>query len=228
MCARGVATAARPGSEPVLMALLGHSDLAVRSWAGEGLAKLGDLRALPVLAGTQRHDHRPLQIGAIAGFVALGPDGVRGLRQGLEDPDREIQDLAFAVIVARDAALAAAGIAPDLLVDAMSSPSPEIRFTAARLFERRAAPGGDAALDAEAIASDEPGRRYAAAQVLAVRTQPLTFWREAARLAGPSASAGAPHTGWSSEPRVARKTGWLRRLVGERRDPEASELEALA
>ena len=111
----------------------------MRSWGGEGLAKLGDLRALPVLAGTQRHDHRPLRIGAIVGFVALGPDGVRGLRQGLEDRDREIQDLAFAVIVARDAALAEAGIAPDLLVDAMSSPSAEIRFAAARLFERRAA-----------------------------------------------------------------------------------------
>jgi ParB family transcriptional regulator, chromosome partitioning protein len=273
MAARGLATAAQPGAEPAseasraaLVALLGHADLPVRSWGGEGLAKLGDLRALPVLAGTQRHDHRPLRIGAIVGFVALGPDGVRGLRQGLEDRDREICDLAFAVIVARDAALAAAGIAPDLLADAMSSPSPEIRFAAARLFERRAVPGGPGggeALDAEgigelvgprkpdkasdlkdwpppprraaslqvladAIASDEPGRRYAAAQVLAVRTQPLTFWREAARLAGPATSAGAPHTGSSSEPRVARRTGWLRRLVGERRDPEASELEALA
>jgi ParB family chromosome partitioning protein len=263
MAARGLATAAAPGhdaSRAALVALLGHADLAVRSWGGEGLAKLGDLRALPVLAGTQRHDHRPLRIGAIVGFVALGPDGVRGLRQGLEDRDREIQDLAFAVIVARDAALAAAGIAPDLVVDAMSSPSPEIRFAAARLFERRAA--GEA-LDAEvigeivgprkpdkasdmrdwpppprraamlqvladAIASDEPGRRYAATQVLALRTQPLTFWREAARLAGPAASPSVPHTSWSSEARIARRTGWLRRLVGERRDPEASELEGLA
>ena len=270
MAARGIATAAQPGPEAVnvaaraaLIALLGHADLPVRSWGGEGLAKLGDLRALPVLARTQRHDHRPLRIGAIVGFVALGPDGARGLRQGLEDRDREIQDLAFAVIVARDAALAAAGIAPDLLIDAMSSPSPEIRFAAARLFERRAAPGGDEAFDAEvigeivgprkpdkatdlkdwpppprraallqvladAIASDEPGRRYAAAQVLAVRTQPLTFWREAARLAGPGAAAPVPHTSWSSEARLARRAGWLRRLVGERRDPEASELEALA
>ena len=264
MAARGLATAAQPGhaaSRGALVALLGHADLAVRSWGGEGLAKLGDLRALPVLAGTQRHDHRPLRIGAIVGFVALGPDGVRGLRQGLEDRDREICDLAFAVIVARDAALAAAGIAPDLLIDAMSSPSPEIRFAAARLVERRAA-SGSGALDAEAIAelvgprkpdraadlrdwpppprraamlqvladaiaSDDPGRRYAATQVLALRTQPVTFWREAARLAGPSASAPAPHTSGSSEPRTARRTGWLRRLVGDRRDPEASELERL-
>ncbi|MEO8552001.1 MAG: HEAT repeat domain-containing protein, partial [Kofleriaceae bacterium] len=244
MGARGVTTAARPGSEPVLMALLGHADLAVRSWAGEGLAELGDLRALPVLAGTQRHDHRPLRIGAIAGFVALGPDGVRGLRQGLEDPDREIQDLAFAVIVARDAALAEAGIAPDLLVDAMASPSPEIRFAAARLFERRAAGesiSGDVSAElagprkperaadmkdwppvtrraaiqavlADAIASADPMQRYAAAQVLAVRTQPLTFWREAQRLAGPA--RGAPRTNWSEEGRVERRSGWMRRLVG--------------
>jgi ParB family chromosome partitioning protein len=258
MGARGVTTAARPGSEPVLMALLGHADLSVRSWAGEGLAKLGDLRALPVLAGTQRHDHRPLRIGAIAGFVALGPDGVRGLRQGLEDPDREIQDLAFAVIVARDAALAEAGIAPDLLVDAMASPSPEIRFAAARLFERRAAGesiSGDVSAElagprkpdraadmkdwppvarraaiqavlADAIASADPMQRYAAAQVLAVRTQPLTFWREAQRLAGPA--RGAPRTNWSDEARVERRSGWMRRLVGARRDPDTTELERAA
>ncbi|NVB84055.1 MAG: hypothetical protein HOV81_37110, partial [Kofleriaceae bacterium] len=262
MAARGIATAARPGSEAplaALVALLGHADLPVRSWGGEGLAKLGDLRALPVLAGTQRHEHRPLRIGAIVGFVALGPDGVRGLRQGLEDRDREIQDLAFAVIVARDAALAEAGIAPDLLVDAMASPSAEIRFAAARLFERRAAgePYGeviaevvgprkpDKAADMKdwpapprraailevlrnAIASDDPGQRYAAAQVLAVRTQPATFWKEAARLAGPAIGAPAPNTGYSLEGRVARKSGWLRRLVAEKRDPEVTNLEIAA
>ncbi|MEJ7598372.1 MAG: HEAT repeat domain-containing protein [Kofleriaceae bacterium] len=263
MAARGLATAARPGNEAALaalVALLGHADLPVRSWGGEGLAKLGDLRALPVLAGTQRHDHRPLRIGAITGFVALGPEGARGLRQGLEDRDREIQDLALAVIVARDVALAQAGIAPDLLVDAVSSPSPEIRFVAARLFERRAAGEGmsadvigelvgprkpDKAAElkewppaprraallqvlADAIASDQSTQRYAAAQVLALRTQPLTFWREAARLTGPARTPPVAHTGWSIEQRVSRRTGWLRRLVGERRDPEASELESLA
>jgi len=266
MAARGIATAARPGHEAALsalLALLGHNDLPVRSWGAEGLAKLGDLRALPVLAGTQRHDHRPLRIGAIVGFVALGPEGVRGLRQGLEDKDREIQDLAFSVIVARDAALAEAGIAPDLLVDTMASPNPEIRFAAARLFERRASgtpldaesiadivgprkpekaadmkdwpppPRRAAILDVlrNAIASDEPATRYAAAQVLAVRNQPVTFWREAARLAGPTRPGGAPapNTGFSFEGRVARRPGWLRRLVTtEKRDAEATELEGLA
>ncbi len=235
--ARGVAAAAQPSHAPsisALVALLGHADLPVRSWAGEGLARLGDLRALPVLAGTQRHDHRPLRIGAIVGFVALGPDGARGLRQGLEDKDREIQDLAFAVIVARDVALAQAGIAPDLLADAMSSPSPEIRFAAARVLERRAAGDSldpdavgelvgprppDKAGDmkewpaanrrsallqvvADAIASDEATRRYAAAQVLAVRTQPLTFWREAQRLAGPAARP-VPRPPWAVPPTSA-------------------------
>lgn len=249
MGARGVALAARPGDEAMLVALLGHPDLPVRSWAGEGLARLGDPRALPVLAGTQRHDHRPLRIGAIVGFVALGPDGVRGLRQALEDPDREIQDLAFAVIVARDVALAKAGLAPDLLVDAMTSPSAEIRFAAARLVERRA--DGDA-LDADAIgelvgpcrpekladekdwpsgerraailqvladaiASAEPGLRYSAAQVLAARTTPLVFWREAAALAGPGTGTPAPYAPTpTGETTTTRRSGWLRRLVGTR------------
>ncbi|TMQ05149.1 MAG: hypothetical protein E6J90_49755, partial [Deltaproteobacteria bacterium] len=55
MAARGIATAAQPGNDAArgaLVGLLGHADLPVRSWAGEGLARLGDLRALPVLSGT--------------------------------------------------------------------------------------------------------------------------------------------------------------------------------
>jgi ParB family chromosome partitioning protein len=61
-----------------------------------------------------------------------------------------------------------------------------------------------------------------------VRSQPLTFWREAARLAGPARGAPTPHTNFSVEGRAARRSGWLRRLVGDRRDPEATELEVLA
>ena len=259
MAARGLATACGPGGEAPLVAALAHADLPVRSWAAEGLAKLGDIRALPVLAGTQRHEHRPIRIGAIVGFVALGPDGVRGLRQGLEDKDREIQDLAFAVIVARDIALAQVGIAPDLLVDTLSSPSPELRFAGARILEARMT--GEVVISEEivgprrpekvadmkdwppearrpgmlqvlidALASEDPARRYAAAQVLAVRTQPLTFWREVARLAGPARAAPVPLTNYSGERREARKAGWLRRLVVGKRtgDPEATQLEKLS
>ncbi|HEY0253599.1 MAG TPA: hypothetical protein VGC41_18835, partial [Kofleriaceae bacterium] len=82
---------------------------------------------------------------------------------------------------------------------------------------------------ADEIASSDPLQRYAAAQVLAVRSQPLTYWREAARLAGPA--RGAPRTNWSEENRTARNAGWLRRLVSDRRDPreaEQTELERLA
>ena len=260
MGARGLATACGPGNDAPLVAALAHADLPVRSWAAEGLAKLGDVRALPVLAGTQRHDHRPIRIGAIVGFVALGPDGVRGLRQGLEDRDREIQDLAFAVIVARDVALAQVGVAPDLLLDTLSSPSPELRFAGARILEGRV--GGEVVISEEivgprrpdkaadmkdwppearrpgllqtlidALASNDPARRYAAAQVLAVRNQPLTFWKEIARLAGPSFAAPVPNTNWTGEKREARKAGWLRRLVVGKKgggEPDASELERLS
>jgi ParB family chromosome partitioning protein len=137
MGARGLATSCRPGDEKPLADALSHADLPVRSWVAEGLARLGDDRALPVLAGTLAHDHRPIRLGAILGFVALGADGARGILQGLDDRDREIQDLIFAVIVARDVALARAGHPPDLLLSALSSSSPEIRFGAARILEAR-------------------------------------------------------------------------------------------
>jgi ParB family chromosome partitioning protein len=137
MGARGLATACGPGEEQPLIDALAHEDLAVRSWAAEGLARLGDDRAVPVLAGTLKHEHRPIRLGAILSFVALGPDGLRGILQGLEDPDREIQDLVFGIIVARDLALARAGQQPDLLLSALSSAHPEIRFAAARCLEHR-------------------------------------------------------------------------------------------
>ena len=264
--ARGLATACGHPQQQALLDALGHADLPVRSWAAEGLARLGDLRALPVLAGTQRHDHRPLRLGAIAGLTALGADGARGLRQALEDAEREVQDLAFAVIVARDVALASRGIEPDLLLDALAGPSAELRFAAARLIEARAA-GADLLTVAtelvgprkpekaadmkewpaearraailrvvvDTLASDESGRRYAAAQVLMLRPQPLAFWREAQRLSGP-AQTTVPSTNWATEDRSERKTGWIRRLVvGRAREAERaagavdapSELERL-
>ena len=137
MGARGLAGAVRPGLERPLVAALSHDDLAVRSWVAEGLARLGDVRAVPVLAGTLAHDHKPIRLGAILSFVALGHDGLRGVLQGLEDADREIQDLVFAIVVARDVALARAGLAPDLLTAALAASSPELRFAAARALEVR-------------------------------------------------------------------------------------------
>lgn len=248
MAARGLATSCRPGDEKPLVDALSHADLPVRSWVAEGLARLGDARAVAVLAGTLAHDHRPIRVGAILGFVALGADGVRGILQGLDDRDRDIQDLVFAVIIARDVALARAGQAPDLLLSALSSSSPEIRFGAARILEARMSgedlgqvaqelvgprkpekaadmkewPAEDERrrrLDAVigALASDHPAQRYAAAQVLSLRAQPLAFWREAGRLVGPTAAdrPRIPYTNWEdSEAYQPRKQGWIRSLLG--------------
>ncbi|HWN69490.1 MAG TPA: HEAT repeat domain-containing protein, partial [Haliangium sp.] len=248
MGARGLATSCRPGDEKPLADALSHADLPVRSWVAEGLARLGDERALPVLAGTLAHDHRPIRLGAILGFVALGADGVRGILQGLDDRDRDIQDLIFAVIVARDVALARAGQPPDLLLSALSSSSPEIRFGAARILEARMSgedlghvaqelvgprkpekaadmkewPAEDERrrrLDAVigALASDHPAQRYAAAQVLSLRGQPLAFWREAGRLLGPTAAdrPRIPYTTWEDdEAHQPRRKGWIRSLLG--------------
>jgi len=246
MGARGLATAARPGREQHLVDALDHADLAVRSWVAEGLARLGDPRSLPVLAGTLAHDHRPIRLGAIMGFVALGPEGVRGLLMGLDDADRDIQDLVFGVIVARDLALAGKDLPPDLAISALSSTHPEVRFAAARFLESRAALDDARAIARElvgprkldraadmkdwpeeerqaallnvlvdALASDDPAQRYAAAQVVALRTKPKRFWSEASRLQGPyrPGSLRIPHTNWADEPRQPRKRDWLRRLL---------------
>ncbi|MBN2498814.1 MAG: HEAT repeat domain-containing protein [Deltaproteobacteria bacterium] len=252
MGARGLATACRAGRIQPLVDALSHADLAVRSWAAEGLARLGDERAVPVLTGTLKHEHRPIRVGAVLSFVALGPDGVRGLLQGLEDADREIQDLAFAIIVARDLALARAKQMPDLLLAALSSAHPEIRFAAARVLQARTA-GEEIGAFAQqlvgprkperaadmkdwpeaarqqallnvvvaTLASDTPERRYAAAQVLALRSQPQAFWREAARLSGPAAGAKpvVPHTNWEEEQRQPRKKDWIRRLLSDASRP---------
>lgn len=135
--ARGLATAVRPGEERPLVDALSHANLAVRSWVAEGLARLGDVRAIPVLAGSLAHDHRPNRFGAIMGYVALGPDGVRGILAGLDDHDPEIAELCFAVTVARDLVLQREGLAPDLLLSVLGSGQPELRFAAARLLEVR-------------------------------------------------------------------------------------------
>lgn len=135
--ARGLAGACSQDNLQPLVIALAHRDLAVRSWAAEGLARLGDSRAVPVLAGTLVAEHEPLRKGAIIGMVALGEEGVQGLLQALEDQSQTLQDLAFSVIVARDRALAEAGIGPDLLVSAVTASNPELRYAAARVLEAR-------------------------------------------------------------------------------------------
>lgn len=135
--ARGMAAACRPQRVQPLIDALVHDDLAVRSWVAEGLARLGDERAVPVLVGNLQHEHPPIRHGAILSLVALGEQGAAGLRQGLVDPDRAIQDLVFAVVVARDVAMARAGLAPDLLCTALAAARPEVRFSAARVLELR-------------------------------------------------------------------------------------------
>lgn len=138
--ARGLSLACRKGDEGFLLDALGHGEVAVRSWAAEGLAKLGDARALPVLTGHLRHEHPPVRVGAILSFAALGPEGYGGLLQGLEDAAHEVQDLVFLIVMARDLRAFRAGEAPDLLTSALSSQRPEIRYAAARGLELRGDP----------------------------------------------------------------------------------------
>lgn len=140
--ARGMANAARRGDEGHLLDALGHADAWVRSWAADGLSRLGDARALPVLTGNLRHEHAPIREGAILSFVALGPEGFGGMLQGLEDPSRELQERVFAVILARDLAAFRKGLPPDVLTSALSSQRAEVRFAAARALELRTEPEG--------------------------------------------------------------------------------------
>lgn len=244
MASRGLASAAAPGDEQVLAALLSHEDLAVRSWIAEGLSRLGDVRALPVLVGTLAHDHLPIRRGAIMGFVALGPDGVSGLLKGLDDSERAIQDLVFAVVVARDLALSRAKEGADLLLSALSAQHPETRFAAAQLLEVRGSeehaklaaglvgprlrekasdmkdwPTAEEQASrlevlVDALASDHPLHRYAATQVLALRSQPKAFWRESKNLLGPASSSRPriPFTNWDREEREPRKRSWIHEL----------------
>jgi len=137
---RGLATACRRGDEGYLLDALGHADVAVRSWAADGLSRLGDARALPVLTGTLRHDHLPIRLGAILSFAALGGEGEGGMLHGLEDRAREVQEMVFAIILARDLRASRRGEPPDLLTSALSSARPEVRYAAARTLELRADP----------------------------------------------------------------------------------------
>lgn len=259
--ARGLATAARPGDEGYLLDLLGHQDIWVRSWAADGLARLGDGRALPVLTGTLRHEHLPIRFSAIICFVALGPEGYGGVLQGLEDANRDVQELVFAIVLARDLQAFRRGQPPELLVSALSSQRAEVRFAAARALELRTDPETFLAhvLEAlmpprpekaqdmkdwpsedvrshllfgliEALGSERPDMRYAAAQVLRLRRRPLEYFREAQRIARPRAEGSqvVPDTAprpTAPEPEApAPKRGLLRRLFhGDEKLPDAKK-----
>jgi ParB family chromosome partitioning protein len=138
--ARGLSNASRKGDEGFLLDALGHTDIAVRSWAAEGLSRLGDARALPVLTGHLRHEHQPIRLGAILSFAALGPEGYGGMLQGLEDPSKDVQEIVFMLILARDLRAFRRGESPELLTSALSSQRPEVRFAAARAIELRSEP----------------------------------------------------------------------------------------
>ncbi|ADO67966.1 HEAT repeat domain-containing protein [Stigmatella aurantiaca] len=138
--ARGLATASRRGDEGALLDALGHAMVAVRSWAADGLARLGDVRALPVLTGTLRHEHLPVRLGALLSFAALGASGEGGMLHGLEDSHRDVQERVFAIILARDLRASRRGEPPDLLTSALSSARAEVRYAAARALELRAEP----------------------------------------------------------------------------------------
>lgn len=135
--ARGLSVCSRRGDEGFLLDALSHEDVFVRSWAADGLARLGDVRALPVLTGNLRNAHLPIRIGAILSFAALGHEGYGGMLQGLEDGDREVQERVFAIVLARDLQAFRKGDAPELLTSALSSQRPDVRFAAARSLELR-------------------------------------------------------------------------------------------
>ncbi|MCE9668591.1 HEAT repeat domain-containing protein [Myxococcus stipitatus] len=244
--ARGLATACRRGDEGYLLDALGHANVAVRSWGADGLSRLGDARALPVLTGNLRHEHLPIRLGAILSFAALGSAGDGGLLHGLEDAAREVQEMVFSIVLARDLRANRRGEPPDLLTSALSSGRPEVRYAAARALELRTEPdayranlvegllpprpekAGDmkewpAEEDrarrmvglAEALSSDQPEQRYAAAQVLLLRNKPLDYFREARKVARPSTldAPWKPETAPGASPVQATPAkSWLRRI----------------
>jgi ParB family chromosome partitioning protein len=78
-----------------------------------------------------------------------------------------------------------------------------------------------------ALASDSPARRYAAAQVLGLRPQPETFWREAKRLAEIATDQAPPQTAPETETPLERKTGWIRGLFQRKPQPNNSATQRL-
>jgi len=153
--ARGLAVACRRGDEAYLLAAIGHADVWVRSWAAEGLARLGDARCLSVLSGTLKHEHLPIRRGAVLSFAAFGADSYTGLLQGLDDDSLELESMVFGIILAHDLQLARQGQPPTLLSASLSAARPEVRFAAARALELRHAQDGTCAAHLAAVLAPE-------------------------------------------------------------------------
>lgn len=259
--ARGLSLACRRGDESYLLDALSHADVGVRSWAADGLARLGDVRALPVLTGNLKHPQLPIRIGAILSFAALGPEGYGGMLQGLEDASSDVQERVFAIVLARDLRALRRGEAPDLLTSALSSQRPDVRFSAARALELRTTPeeylshiievlqpprpekasemktwpteearGRVMVGLADALASDLPEQRYAAAQVLNHRQKANDYFNKA-RDAGAMRTLSKPWVADNRLPKVGDndvkpEKGWLRKLFNEELvDPAAKPSE---
>lgn len=151
--ARGLCNA---GAQAQLLDALAHADVAVRSWAAEGLARLGDDRGLPVLTGTLRDEHLPIREGALRALAALGPACDNALFLGLDDADTYLSDTFVAVLLARDLRAARDGGDPELLTAALSARRPDVRFAAARALELRSDVTAYADLLLEAVSPARP------------------------------------------------------------------------
>ncbi|MBE2250159.1 MAG: HEAT repeat domain-containing protein [Myxococcus sp.] len=151
--ARGLCNA---GAEGLLLDALSHADVAVRSWAAEGLARLGDDRGLAVLTGTLKDSHLPIREGALRALVALGSAGDNALFLGLDDADDYLSDTFFATLLARDLRAAREGHEPELLTAALSARRADVRYAAARALELRADVGAYTELLLEAVSPAKP------------------------------------------------------------------------
>jgi ParB family transcriptional regulator, chromosome partitioning protein len=153
--ARGLCNAGHP---QFLLDALAHSDVAVRSWAAEGLARLGDDRGLAVLIGTLKDPHLPIREGALRALVALGRAGDSALLLGLDDADSYVSDSFFAILLARDLRAAREGMEPELLTAALAAGRVDVRFAAARVIELRADRSAYTQLLIEAVSPARPER----------------------------------------------------------------------
>ena len=212
---------------PVLAGTQRHEHLPIRRGALYSFVALGSAGVQGLLQGLEDHE-RDLQELTFAVIVArdialarakLEPDL---LLSALSAGQPEIRFAAARVLEARlrDEDLGQWGLEligprqPEKASDMRNWPEPAQR---PRLLNAVV----------NALASDSPARRYAAAQVLGLRPQPETFWREAKRLAEIATDQAPPHTAPESETPLERKTGWIRGLFQRKQQPNNSATQRL-